>query len=158
MTLSVFYMNKYLDAVQQASREWACNLLGIKQVELCVHSSDPEKDQSRGAFVPFVSEDGLIQIGIVCSFPDCKKLASKYRKSSPEEQLTEEDIDNVLRETAVFLAKRCQVTAASSISESVGLPILLKGYPPFCLEGNSLIQSIRLENIECSLMVLYHII
>jgi len=154
MRIADTILKDWLDAMQKAACELTQTRFGFEQRQTIYQESRISENQIKGALVPLISNEESIQIGIISSLAGCEKLGRAFLGLTPEENITEEDIDAAIREIVNILAVQTKAMMHKGTNVSkMGLPIIIKGHSQITQTENCVCQPVQWGEIDCLLVV-----
>jgi Chemotaxis phosphatase CheX len=148
-------LNDWLEAMKKSASEFAQTTLGLPGIVVSPESDSLSWEDTIGAYVPWVSDDQSVQIGLITTPENCYQLARSLLGLTENDELTEEDMADAVREIVNILAGMSKSIIGGNVSASnMGLPVFINGYILLTKTQRSSSELIRLGNISCYLFVL----
>lgn len=121
-----------LAATADSAREIATGPLGISTTAW-LESSTPLPEALCGIYIPLLSKELAVQVGVLAERPDFVKLAKALLSMQDDEEFESEgDVFDAMGEVANMIAGGIKVRLEPHTNISVGLPLALTGkvFPP----------------------------
>lgn len=142
---------------QQAAVEVASEI--IKNVLAFEQCSPPERiaaigDGRRGAYVPILSGDYSLHVGIVSDDSGCANLTRALLGMTCDEQVTQDDIHDAVGEIANMVAGgvKTKVTARGTAVQ-IGLPIFIHGHIESGAATQSVVSQMKFDDVDLCITI-----
>lgn len=118
--------DQWLLTVVEAFNEVATTSLACVDVQPAEHDVPPA-DLMSGAYVPLMSDQGAIQVGLIASEEDCTALARALLGMEPGDPLELSEVADAVGEIVNMMAGVVQRKLAEHVTAALGLPIFFRG-------------------------------
>lgn len=110
--------------------------------------------ESQGAYVPVLSGDHSLHIGVASSEHGCRVLTRALLGMEPDEVVSPEDVHDAVGEIANMVAGGVKnKVVALGIDAQLGLPIFIHGHIAQTSVSQTLVSAITLDGITVSVTV-----
>lgn len=144
-------ISEWLDATVDAAKETAETMLGYETVTT-IEMSDGWPDKLSGSYIPLVSEEYKLQIGLISDSMGCSELAEKLLGMEPP---SKEDIADSVGEIMNMIAggvKNRVNDRATSLK--IGFPIYVVGSIHVSDNMEKAIAEVRFDNTKAKIVIL----
>lgn len=135
-------------AATEVASEIGSGVLAFGQV------SPPERtaaigDGRRGAYVPILSGDYSLHVGIVSDDEGCASLTRALLGMAPDEDVSQDDIHDAVGEIANMVAGgvKTKVTARG-LPVQIGLPIFIHGHIESGAGTQAMVSQMRFDDVD----------
>lgn len=154
MSVTATEYSEWLNALTSASCELVPTTFGFEECAVIEDDTIQTDTQAIGAFVPLVTHDGTIQVGVMTTPQACEKLARAFLGFEEDEAIEDEDVADAFREIANILAGMCKSSMKEYVSiTNLGLPIIIKGCEQIIQENNANLLTMKWGEINCAVVV-----
>lgn len=147
-------LDVWMSAVEEGIRDVARDGLGHATVETTARGSDiPEA--MPGAFIPLLSADESIQLGLVSTPEGGKKMARAFLQMGEQDELSTADLADALGEATNILAgfvKRNMQPHLKTVQ--LGLPLYVNGHLEMTERVRALVTHLKMGDIPLAVIVL----
>ncbi len=127
MTTTCSTLKQWCDAVEQASAELSTVALGLDGIDVS-DWDDKLPVGSQGSYIPVVSDNSAVHIGVVSNKEGCVELTRMLLGMEPDEELSQDDVTDAMGEVVNILAGAVKTVLAEAFSNLIlGLPIVIDG-------------------------------
>ncbi|MCD4813617.1 chemotaxis protein CheX [bacterium] len=155
MTQTVTALQNWLDALKAALSEVSKTILNQEEGSFNPRQNDLPWNNTIGAYIPIISRDYSLQLGLVSTEDGCNTLARALLKRSPDELLCAEDMADAIREVVNIICGMSKAKIEGDVSNStLGLPIFIEGHIRLTKEQDVCSEMVMFGNVKCYLIVL----
>ncbi len=111
-------------------------------------------DESRGAYVPILSGEYSLHVGIVSDEEGCRTLSRGLLGMEPEEEVTPDDVHDAVGEIANMIAGGVKTkVSARGAPVQIGLPIFIHGHIEGGASSQVMVSQMRFDATDVCVVI-----
>lgn len=147
-------LDVWLGAVEEGIRDVARDGMGHAMVETISRTSEIPQEMP-GAFIPLMSADESIQLGLVSTPEGGKKMARAFLQMGDEGELSNADLADALGEATNILAGFVKRNMQPHLSQvQLGLPLYVNGHLEMTERVRARVTHLLMGDIPLAVVVL----
>ncbi len=148
-------LRKIMDVMIESMDKLAKTTLGMSKCEIASKQDKLPWENTIGAYIPMVSPECSIQIGIVSTVEGCRRLGCSMLGMNSYEELSDEYMIDSIMEIANILAGMTKTDIQDNMPlPKVGLPIFIDGYIKVTEAQDRASTLVYIGNISAYLIVI----
>ena len=154
--MSTLPLQEWLEAGEGVMLELATSALAYEEAEVLARKQEVDRHLP-GAYVPLITPDASLQVGIASTVEGCDALARALLCMEPDEELVPADMADALGEVVNILAGALKGKIAQRVgSITLGLPMFFNGAIEPTEKLEFAVAEMRLGSVVASLVLVKH--